>query len=177
MHVGTFVETFRMKTLLAFCFVCLSICGFAQTDTLAPPFKRFPFVPPLQLLLSDSTTKYTKEDLPKNKPLLVVLFSPDCEHCQHEAEMLYAGREMLEKIHIVMITTYPTYRIKEFAENYGLNNMKNLVIAKDPHYLMIPFYDVRSFPFMAFYDKRGKLIDTFQGTTNVEKILEKFKGK
>ena len=165
-----------MKTLLALSFVLLSFFGFAQTDTLAPPFKRFPFLPPLQILLSDST-KYTKDDLPKNRQLLVVLFSPDCEHCQHEAEMLYAGREMLEKIQIVMVTTYPIYRMKEFAENYGLSNMKNVVVAKDPSYLLIPFYDVRSFPFMAFYDKKGKLIDTFQGTANVEKVLEKFKGK
>lgn len=166
-----------MKALLVFCFALTTATSFAQTDTLAPPFKRFPFLPPLQLLLADSATKYTKDDLPKNKEVLVVLFSPDCEHCQHEAEMFYAGRDLLNKIHIVMITTYPTYRMKEFAENYGLNKLNNVVIAKDPHYMMIPFYDVRSFPFMAWYDKKGKLIDTFQGTTTVEKILEKFKGK
>ena len=166
-----------MKTLLAFCFAVLSISAFAQTETIAPPYKRFPFLPPLQLLLADSTTKYTKDDLPKNKQVLVVLFSPDCEHCQHEAEMFYAGREMLSKIHIVMITTYPIYRMKEFSENYGLNNMQNIVMTKDPHYLMIPFFDVRNFPFMAFYDKKGKLIDTFQGTATIEKILDKFKGK
>ncbi|GAA4734780.1 hypothetical protein GCM10023229_11480 [Flavisolibacter ginsenosidimutans] len=176
MPLVIFGETFRMKILLAFCFAALSFSAFAQTDTIAPAYKRFPFLPPLQLLLADST-KFTKDDLAKNKQTLIVLFSPECEHCQHEAEMLYAGREMLDKIQIVMITTYPIYRMKEFAENYGLNNMKNVVVTKDPHYLMIPFYDVRNFPFMAFYDKKGKLIGTFQGTATIEKILEKFKGK
>src|SRR5947209_3656227 len=98
-----------MKALFVFWFALMAASSFAQSDTLAPPFKRFPSLPPLQLILSDSATKYTKEDLPKNKQVLIVLFSPDCEHCQHEAEMFYAGRDLLSKVHIVMITTYPTY--------------------------------------------------------------------
>lgn len=65
-----------------------------------------------------------------------MLFSPDCEHCQHEAEQFIANAEALKDIHIVMVTTAPIYRMKAFMEQYGLRSMKNLVVAKDPYYLL-----------------------------------------
>lgn len=163
-----------MKAFLSFCFALSSLTSFAQKDSvMAPPYQRFPVLPPLQVLLADST-KYTTADLPKGKPVLIMLFSPDCEHCQHEAEMFYAGRDLLDKIQIVMITTYPMSRLKEFASKYGLDSMKNVVLARDPHYFLIPFYDVRNFPFMALYDKKGRFIQTFGGSADVEKILAAF---
>lgn len=163
-----------LKTVLVFCFALMGLVGFAQIDTLTPPFKKFPTLPPLQLILADSLTKYTKADLPKKKPLLVMLFSPDCEHCGHEAESFASNAEALKKIQIVMVTTYPLYRVKDFAEKYGLDKMKNVVVAKDPHYLLIPFYDVRNFPFLALYNKKGKLIQTLSGAAGVNKLLEAF---
>lgn len=164
-----------MKALLTFYFALLTATSLAQKDSVpAPPYQRFPVLPPLQVVLADSTTKYTKADLPKGKPVLIMLFSPDCEHCQHEAERFVAGRELLKKIHIVMITTYPIYRMKEFAAQYGLDGMENVVVAKDPHYFLLPFYDVRNFPFLALYDKKGKFIRTFDGSATVEKLLDAF---
>lgn len=163
-----------MKALFLCCFVLTGLTVFSQVDTTTPPFRKYPTLPPLQVILADSTTKYTKADLPKNKPVLVMLFSPDCEHCQHEAEEIAAKAEELNGLHIVMITTYPLYRLKEFGERYGVANLPNVVLAKDPYYLLIPFYDVRNFPFMALYNKKGKLIDTVAGSLPIEKVLQKF---
>ena len=42
-----------------------------QEDVTLPPYKRFPTVPPLKLLLLDSTSYFTKNDLKKNKPVLI----------------------------------------------------------------------------------------------------------
>lgn len=166
-----------MKTLLLF--LCLIICSsaLAQKDTILPAYQRFPTVPPLQLLLQDSTTKYTKANLPKKKPVLVMMFSPDCDHCQHTAEAFVANAEKLKDVHILMITTAPIYRMKEFAETYGLTGMKNVVVAKDPYYLLPPFFEMRSFPFMALYDKKGDLIQVFEGSVGIDKLLQLFNNR
>lgn len=103
-----------------------------------------------------------------------MLFSPDCEHCQHEAEQFIANAEALKDIHIVMVTTAPIYRMKAFMEQYGLRSMKNLVVAKDPYYLLPPFYDIRNYPFRALYDKKGDLIKAFEGAVNTITLLELF---
>ena len=156
------------------CFALIGFNGFSQIDTTTPPYKKFPSLPPLQLILADSATKYTKADLPKKKPVLIMLFSPDCDHCQHEAESFAANAEALKNIHVLMITTYPIYRMAAFAEKYGVNRMKNVVVAKDPYYQMIPFYDVRNFPFLALYDKKGNLLQAMEGSVSIEKISDIF---
>lgn len=163
-----------MKGLFSLCFLLLFGTAFSQVDT-TPLYKRFPNVPPLQLLLADSVTKYTKADLPKKTPVLIMMFSPDCEHCQHEAEQIVAMREELKKIHIVMATTYPLQRMKEFAEAYHLNGLPNVVLGRDVSYLLPPFYDMRNFPYLALYNKNGELIETVEGSLSMEKVLEKFK--
>ena len=165
-----------MKSITLFLFLIASSSSFAQVDTMRPPYQRYPTVPSLQLILEDSATKYTKADLPKNKPLLIMVFSPDCEHCKQEAAQIAARKEELKNIHLVMVTPYPIYRMKEFAVNSGLSEMKNVVIAKDHYYLLPPFFDIRNYPFMAFYDKKGNLITTLEGTS-VDKIIATFKEK
>jgi thiol-disulfide isomerase/thioredoxin len=166
-----------MKQLFLAVLIICSVTAAAQTDTLPPPYKRYPTVPPLQLVLEDSATKYTKADLPKKKPVLIMMFSPDCDHCQHEAEQLVANAEKLKDIQLVMITTAPIYRMTEFANKYGLTGLKNVVVAKDPYYLLPPFFDMRNYPFLALYNKKGELIRVFEGSVSVEKLLATFEGK
>jgi thioredoxin-related protein len=76
-----------------------------------------------------------------------------------------------------MVSTYPFYRIKEFADAYGLSGLQNVVLAKDPSYFLMTFYNIRNFPYMALYDKKGKLIETVEGLQPMEKILALFKNK
>jgi len=165
-----------MKFFLCLVFVSFGLVSFGQKDPIEPAYKRFPTVPALQLLLSDSTTKYTKENLPKKKPVLIILFSPDCEHCQHEAEQIVANKENLKNIQIVMATTYPIYKMKAFSEQYGLSQMENVVVARDPFYILPSFYEIRNLPYMALYDKKGKLLQTFEGSVGIDKILAAFQG-
>jgi thioredoxin-related protein len=52
-----------------------------------------------------------------------------------------------------------------------------VVLAKDPLYFLMTFYNIRNFPYMALYDKKGKLIETVEGLQPMEKILALFKNK
>jgi hypothetical protein len=64
--------------------------------------------------------------------------------------------------------------MKEFAETYRLNEMENVVVAKDPYYLLIGFYEIKSLPYLAMYNRKGQLIQTFEGSLGIDKILEIF---
>lgn len=164
-----------MKSIFLFLCLTFSLASFAQLDTMRPAYQRYPTVPSLQLILEDSVTKYTKANLPKNKALLLMVFSPDCEHCKEEATQIAARQKEFKNIHIVMATPYPIYRMKEFANNTGVAGVKNIVVAKDHYYLLPPFFDMRNYPFMALYDDKGDLIKTIQGSTSIENILSNFK--
>src|SRR5512138_1163450 len=106
------------STLLFFTLSLFFISGFAQNDsTKVPPYQRYPTLPPIKILLSDSSTIYTKAQIPNDKPVLFMIFSPDCSHCQHETEELIAHMDELKDDQIVMITYHPLYMMKDFIAN------------------------------------------------------------
>ena len=162
------------KLFFLFC-VLFSFVAYGQVDSTTPPFKKYPTLPPIHLLLGDSTTKYTKDQVPKNKPVLVMLFSPECSHCQYTAEEMVKRKEELKHIHIVMATTLPLYKMNEFMKTYGLNSMDNVVAGRDHYYMLPSFYAIHNLPYMAFYNKKGNLIKGFEGSMPLERVLQTFK--
>ena len=106
-----------------------------------------------------------------------MLFSPDCDHCQHEAQEIVARKADFRNTHIIMATTYPIARMNEFAATYGLDKMENVVMAKDPFYVLLSFYSIRQFPYLALYDKKRKLIKTFEGSVGIDAVLQAFNEK
>lgn len=153
----------------------LSFAVHAQSDSVEAPYKRFPHVPPFQLLLGDSTTIYKKDELPKGKPVLLIIFSPECSHCQHTAEDIVAHKDALKNVEIVMATLHTITQMNDFAKTYGLKDMPNVVIGKDVHFILPPFYSIQSLPLLGFYKANGDLIDAMEGSLPMEKVIEKFK--
>lgn len=160
-------------TLLFLALALFSISGLAQNDsTSVPPYQRYPTLPPIKILLSDSSTIYTKAEIPTGKPVLVMIFSPDCSHCQHETEELIAHMDELKNDEILMITYHPLYMMKDFITNYGLSKYPNIVVGKDIYYITTGFYDVHNIPYLAMYDKKGKLIEGFEGSLPIPKVID-----
>ena len=156
-----------------FVFVQLTITSFAQPTQ--PPYKRFPTLPPLKLLLTDSTTQFTEKELKKDLPVFVILFSPDCDHCRKGTEELITNIDQFQNIQIVMTTIQPFDKMKEFYNNYQLERFKNMIVGKDQFFLLPTFYRIKNMPFLAFYNKKGDLIDIAEGALPVNKVLEFFK--
>lgn len=164
-----------MKLVLLLIAFSFGFSARAQVDSTTLPYKKYPGLPPLQLLLTDSTTKYTKEKIPAKKPVWIILFSPECSHCQQTAEELVKYKDEIKGLHIVMASMYSIKQIKDFEQTYGLAQLPNVVTGKDIYFLIPPFYNVKSLPFMAFYNKKGELISVFEGSMSVSKVIELFK--
>ncbi|HEU4860407.1 MAG TPA: thioredoxin [Chitinophagaceae bacterium] len=156
-----------------FVFVQSAITIFAQQTE--PPYKRFPTLPPLKLLLTDSITQFTEKELKKDLPVFVILFSPDCDHCKKGTEELIANIDQFQNIQIVMTTIQPFDKMKEFYNHYNLESFKNITVGRDQFFLLPTFYRIKNMPFLAFYNKKGDLIDIAEGALPVTKVLEYFK--
>lgn len=163
-----------MKKCLSFLlFAFFYVSAFAQMDSsILAPYKRYPTLPPIQLLLSDSSTMYTKAQLPANKTTLFVVFNPDCSHCQHETEEMVAHKEELKDVQIVMITMQPIWMMKDFISKYGLADFSNVVVGKDIYYILPGFFDIHNLPYLAMYNKKGNLIGGFEGSLPIEKLIQ-----
>ena len=176
------------KMFLLFILISLTFCSFSQADSAKksssysqqenvtePPYKRFPTVPPLKLLLLDSTSYFSKNDLKKNKPVLIIVFNPDCEHCKHETEEIIKNIDSLKNIQIIMATIMPFDLMKSFYENYDLQRFQNITVGKDVQYTLPSFYQMHFMPYLAMYDKKGKLLATFEGAMKMEDLIHTFK--
>ncbi len=163
-----------MKKLFLLLLVLAAFSGLqAQQDTpVDPPYKRFPKNIPLRLLLTDSTTYFTGDDLDKKKAVMIMLFSPDCDHCKHETESIIEHIGSFSKVQIVMSTTQPFEKMVEFYNKYDLRRFPNIVVGKDTKYMLPSYYDIKNLPFLAFYNKKKELISGFEGALPIEKILE-----
>jgi thiol-disulfide isomerase/thioredoxin len=153
-----------MQTLVYFLFALLignSVPAQNGIDT-TPPYKRFPTVPPFKLLQTDSVSIFTKNDLKKNKPVLVILFNPDCGHCKNETE------------EIIMATMAPHAAMKDFYAKYKLGEFKNIKVGRDFQYMLPSFYSVRTLPYLAMYDQKGSLLSTFEGSMKIEDLIKVF---
>ena len=162
-----------MKVFFPLIATLFATLAFAQNGPSLPAYKRYPTVPALQLLTLDSTV-YTKENLPAKKPLLLMLFSPDCEHCQHKAEQIVANKEAFQDTHILMVSNFALPRLQSFATTYGLDQFQNVTVTKDPFYLLVAFYEIRMLPYAALYNRKGNLIRTFEGNVSVDRIISAF---
>src|SRR5215218_10341606 len=164
-----------MKNLFLCLLLLASAALQAQPDTAQAPYKRFPHVPPFQLLLGDSTTFYKKEGLPKGKPVLLMIFSPECSHCQHTAEEMVQHKEDLKNVQIVMATLHTISQMNAFAETYGLKDVPNVVLGKDVYFILPPFFSIHNLPYMALYKANGDLIRAVEGSLPITSVIDLFK--
>jgi len=152
----------------------LPVIVFSQNNDL-PLYKKEPIIPPLRLLLADSVTNFTEKNLKKNIPVYIILFSPECEHCQKQTEEIIDSIDRLKNIQIVMATTLPFNKMKEFYNQYQLKRFSNITVGWDRYLLLPTIYRIKNFPFLALYDKKGKLITGIDGALPLSKVLEYFK--
>ncbi len=142
----------------------------AQNEDNLPLYLQFPFVPSFTMVKAPDSTKFTNNDLKKKSPVIIMLFSPDCEHCQHETRELIRHMDLFKKVQIVMYSPLDYKYVKKFYADFGLAKYKNLTVGRDGTYLLGTFYRIHSFPGIFLYDKKKKFVQFFDGSVPVEKI-------
>ena len=165
-----------MKRLVFFILllICLGKNGYAQADT-SLLYLRFPTIPPFKITNVADSSYFTKDDLKKKKPVMIIIFSPDCEHCQHETKELTSHIELFKNVQIIMASVLEHKYLKKFYEEYKIADFPNIIMGRDPSYFLGTFFKVRSFPVLFLYDKKGNFIEKFDGTVSLETVAESFK--
>lgn len=144
----------------------------AQTDT-TPPYKKVKGWPPLVLTQLDKK-EFTSRDL-KEKPTIIMFFSPECDHCKHQMTDMMNRFKDFSKIQLVLATYQPEEEMAGFQTYYQLQKYSNIRMGRDSKFLLPPFYRIRSLPFLALYNKKGELLKTFEGNVKVDTILQVFR--
>ena len=163
----------RILTLLTACFLYLGSQA-QEADSLKAPYRKSPNIAPFDLLGIDSSTHITKGDINLRHKTMLMFFSPDCSHCQHQTEDMIAGMDSLKDVQIVMATYQPFEDMVNFYKKYELAKYNNIKIGRDIKYVLPPYYQMRSLPYLALYDGQGNYITHFEGNQKIATLVAAF---
>lgn len=143
----------------------------AQSDSL-PIYKKFPGLPPFEIVKVPDSTRFKKDDLKNKKATMFMVFSPDCDHCQHATRDLQEHMDLFRKVQIIMVSSMPYPVIRSFYNEYNIAKFPNIVMGLDAGYFFGTFFSVRNFPSIYLYDKKGRFVKAFEGSVPFSKIAE-----
>ena len=161
----------KLMLIILYGFCCLD--GFSQTTAIAEPaYKRIPTIPPFTLALVPDSVSFSKENLKKKRAVIVMIFSPDCDHCVHATEDLIKNINLFRKVDIVMVTSLSFASEQKFYTDLHIAAHKNIHVGFDRERFLSSFYEVRNFPSIYLYDKKGNFKEAFEGSVSFEKIAK-----
>lgn len=163
------------KISLLTAFICVLITANAQIDSSAKNFAKYATVPTFNVYTVPDSSGFSNKKLDKSKSLVIMFFSPDCEHCQKETKELMAYKNELKNIQILMVSPSSYPAIKQFYEDYGMAAMPNIKLGQDVNYTLGSIYQIRTFPSMYVYDHNGKLVKAFVGNVDAPAIINAVK--
>jgi thioredoxin-related protein len=162
------------KYILLFLIAAFAKTTVAQTDS-SLLYLRFPIVPSFKLTNVADSSFFTKNDLKRKKATIIMMFSPDCEHCQAETKELTAHINLFKKAQIIMASPLDFNYLRKFYDEYKIADYPAITMGRDPSYFLGTFFKVRSFPAIFVYDKKGNLVTSFTGSTPIEELAAAIK--
>jgi len=166
-----------MKKLFFFISLIIAAgCSQAQNNTPKPNIDK---IPAFRILNQDSVY-LTNASLQKNKPVMIVYFSPDCSHCQRMMYEMKPHMKAFANVQVVMVTFIQTTYLKllkDFRMTYGLSAYPNFMMGTEyPDYAVQRYFQVYTTPYIAIYDRKGKLVKAFDKAPKIEDMVAAVKG-
>ncbi len=159
-----------MKKIFIFCVIFLGgLAAFSQKDSNAP-YQKNKTLPNFVLLNADSAV-FSQKVLTGNKHTIIMLFSPVCEHCQQQLELLLSLPQVINNTNLILTSTEPLHKLKLFSDKYQLQKYPWIHLGKDHKYFFGGFFQPKTIPVLAFYNKQNQLSYFNQGNVKKKEIL------
>lgn len=139
------------------------------------PFLKDKNIPRFTLNLTTGKS-FSNTQIPKTRYTCIIIFSPDCSHCQEEAAELTKNADKFKSVFFIWNSYKEMNDIKTFATKYGLDKQTNVVVGRDPEFSIPVFFRPRMTPFVAIYDK-GQLLKVYEQGVKVPELLKIIGGK
>ncbi len=123
------------------------------------------------------STPFTPENLAKKKPVIVVYFDPDCDHCQKQATWIAEKIESFNSINLIFVSWAEQTANLKFAETY-FGKVKEKVtpgmlnFTKDADYKIDSWFGYSEVPSIYIYGSDWKHKQSFKKETTVEDLLK-----
>ena len=152
-----FIRIFSLFLLLS---VIFSESAFSQT------------LPDFKIKMTDGKI-FSASDVSHKKPLVIIYFAPDCEHCQVLMKQLFQKINAFKNTEIVMVTFESLNDIAGFEKQYQTSKYPNIKVGVEvPVFFFKNHYQLEHTPFTALFNKNGKLMVSYKDYTPVDELIK-----
>lgn len=160
-------------TLIAFIILEVSIlfsCGVSADKKVEKMEVQAPNdLPNMTIALLDGSQRQAKKLEGKT---VLILFFPDCDHCQREAAQIQKNITSFKEHSLYFLTTAAKQEAEKFAVDYKLNNVKNVKFGFITINDVLTNFGAVATPSLYIYSSDHKLVQKFNGETNIDSILK-----
>lgn len=118
--------------------------------------------------------KITVANLQANKPVIVFLFDPYCDHCEKQAEWIKKDLKKFDGINLLWVSTESLDDINSFAKRY-FPAVSNIIFCSDQDFMFDDWFGYSEVPSIYVYDKNRNRVAAFKKETPVEEMLKPLK--
>jgi thiol-disulfide isomerase/thioredoxin len=159
--------------LLLLCLVLVNVAAAQKKLTPQQPnYKKMGSPLPPFVLEKTAGGTFTNTNLQKGKAVMLMIFSPQCDHCEHMIDSLKNISHMFKNTQLVLVAEDRNKQLmKDFIKktNIGSHQLfKN--VGTERGNLIYYIYDYKILPQVNFYTSNYKLVKTFTGTSPLDSM-------
>lgn len=126
-------------------------------------------LPQMQITLLDESVLNAKKIAGKT---VMVLFQPDCDHCQREATQISENLESFKGYKFYFVSSAALTDIARFGNDFNLAGKENIFFGSAPSESIYNNFGPIEAPSIYIYSEEGKLVKQFNGEIAISEILK-----
>ncbi len=130
-------------------------------------------LPPFRMQQTNGKV-FKAEELPFGKPIVLIYFSPDCDHCDVMTKVMMKQPEKYKKASVVMVTYLPVNQVGKFVLKHGLAKLSNFYVGTEgTSFFLRNYYKLNKMPFLALYTKNGDLVKSYIDESGMPDLVKR----
>ena len=132
-------------------------------------------LPPFQVMQANGNI-FRAHELPLGKPVVIIYFDTDCDHCHQLMKQVMRNTAALQKASVALVTYLPVEKVSAFVTRYQLQKFANMYAGTEgTTFFLKNYYKLAAMPFMALYTKNGDLVKTWHHENGLNDLLGRLK--
>lgn len=133
-------------------------------------------LPPFKMMQTNGNI-FKAQNLPMGKPILIVYFSPECDHCEEMVKDFFKQAENFQKAAVAFITYLTVDKVSKFEKDYNLAKHPNMYSGTEGSTFFVRnYYKIMDVPFVALYTKNGDFVTSYEKDVDLKVLAEKLRG-
>ena len=127
--------------------------------------------PQISITTSEGVT-ITNKNIPADRPVLLILFNPMCDHCQKVANTIREQIETFSNTTVIFITGLNLIgNLNEFIDICKLKNIPNIIVGATDANQSAGLFQGKGIPQVMVYNKAQKLQKIFYETMQTDSTI------